>query len=1033
MIRNALGIALVATLLAACSAAPVKTGTLSELSAVKADLEDVYLDDSLERAAQSYRRYLEETSESAKTPEAMRRLADLQIEQAYGVIGDGEIREMAAPAAAVRTADTASEKAATAPVELSESDKEFEQRALQRTEFLAPTRTDNAEVLAVDGETIPAGPREAIETYRKILETYPNYERNDKVLYQMSRAYDEIGQPDEAMAVMNRFVSEHPYSRYVDEVQFRRGEYYFVRHDYRDAEAAYDAVIHMGDSSSYYELSLYKMGWTLYKQMFYDEALDSFIALLDHQKSIGYDFDQHEDEDEQHRITDTFRVISLSFSNIGGPEVVDDYFSAKGHRSFADKIYANLGEFYFSTLRYDDAASVYRSFVKLNPYHHESPYFSMRVVEIFGAADFPLLVVEAKKEFATRYALESDYWNHHDVTAAPEVTGFLKTNLTDLAGHYHALYQDDDLLDERTGNFNEALRWYRQLLGSFPADEQSAQVNYQLADLLLEHEDFATAAREYELTAYEYGDHEQASSAGYAAVYAWRQELERATGAQQRDVKGLTVESSLRFADTFVAHEQAPIVLGAAADDLYEMKDFARAIESASKLISRYPAADPDLRRSAWVVVANSSIDTAEYQDAEHAYTNVLSLTPEEDESRAAVVDGLAASIYKQAEQANLLEDYRTAANHFLRIKELAPTSKIRTGAEYDAAAALMRLEDWSMAADVLEEFRTSHPEHELHNDATKQLAHIYREDGQLVRSAAEHERISLESDDIELSREALLTAGDLYYEADAITDAVRVYEQYVRDYPRPVDYVVETQKRLADIFKQQSDYGRYYETLTAMINFDRDAGPDRTDRSRFLAAGAALILAQQQYEQFATIELVQPFEASLAEKQARMDTTLAAFEELVSYEVAEVTAAATFFIAETYRDFSASLMQSERPVGLSAAEAEDYELVIEEEAWPFEERAIEVHEANFELLAAGVYNSWVQKSLDELAIMMPGRYAKNESSEGFLGSIDMFAYRMPVAPEPGIEGEGVADAAESQADDEAEGKTFTGLVSTNR
>ena len=64
---------------------------------------------------------------------------------------------------------------------------------------------------------------------------------------------------------------------------------------------------------------------------------------------------------------------------------------------------------------------------------------------------------------------------------------------------------------------------------------------------------------------------------------------------------------------------------------------------------------------------------------------------------------------------------------------------------------------------------------------------------------------------------------------------------------------------------------------------------------------------------------------------------------------------------------------------------------------------------------------------------MMPGRYAKNESSEGFLGSIDMFAYRMPVAPEPGIEGEGVADAAESQADDEAEGKTITGLVSTNR
>ena len=50
--------------------------------------------------------------------------------------------------------------------------------------------------------------------------------------------------------------------------------------------------------------------------------------------------------------------------------------------------------------------------------------------------------------------------------------------------------------------------------------------------------------------------------------------------------------------------------------------------------------------------------------------------------------DGLAASIYKQAEQANILEDYRAAAGHFLRIKTLAPTSSIRSSAEYDAAIA---------------------------------------------------------------------------------------------------------------------------------------------------------------------------------------------------------------------------------------------------------------------------------------------------------------------------------------------------------
>ena len=139
------------------------------------------------------------------------------------------------------------------------------------------------------------------------------------------------------------------------------------------------------------------------------------------------------------------------------------------------------------------------------------------------------------------------------------------------------------------------------------------------------------------------------------------------------------------------------------------------------------------------------------------------------------------------------------------------------------------------------------------------------------------------------------------------------------------------------------------------------------------------------------------------------------------------MTAAATWYIAEIYSNFSVSLLESERPEGLSAAEESEYDLVLEDEAWPFEERAIEVHEANLELLAAGVYNPWVQKSLDELAIVMPGRYAKHESSEGFLSSIRVFAYRMPVVPEPGSEEESIANQLVEQEDSELEE-----LVSSN-
>jgi len=728
--------------------------------------------------------------------------------------------------------------------------------------------------------------------------------------------------------------------------------------------------------------------------------LHRFVALLDFRLSTGYDFDEAHAEDEERRVADTFRVVSLSFSNLGGPEVINEYFSAFGNRGFEDRIYSNLGEFYLAKLRYHDAAEVYNSFVELNPFHRVAPRFSMRVVDIYAEGGFPLLVVESKKSFASAYGLRSDYWQYFDVAESPEVIGFLKTNLTDLANHYHALYQDENLGEEQQANYSEASLWYREFLQSFPADPESPGINYQLADLLLENLDYGQAALEYERTAYEYEPHEQASEAGYAAVYAFREQLKVAAEDSHDTVMRATVASSLRFADAFPEHESADVVLGAAADDLYEMAEFEMAIMAASKLIDRYPAADPQLRRAAWTVVAHGSFDLEFYADAEHAYSQVLGFVPEDDEAHAGLIDNLAASIYQQGVEANELSDYRAAATHFLRIREVAPTSEIRSSAEYDAAGALVRLEDWAMAADVLEDFRATFPEHELQGEATKQLASVYRQGGELDRSAQEYERVAAEAADPELRREAMLLAGELYVDAGNDDSALDLYLRYVGEYRRPLDIAQETRFTIAGMYEARFDSAGYRAILQEIVAEDAAAGIDRTDRSRFLAAQSALVLSEEAYDRFVAVELVQPVEESLVEKQRRMAEAIEVFEGLVGYEVGEVTAAATFYIAEVYFDFSQSLLASERPEDLTASELVDYDLAIEEEAFPFAEQSIEVHERNFELISAGLFNPWVQRSIDRLARMMPGRYAKEEISTGFVGSIEIYAYRSPGAVE---------------------------------
>jgi len=1022
MKRNLLIIIAVPAFLSACQTAGNRD-TIAQLRNVNIDIKEETIHGGLQMAMESYQRFLEDTPESALTPEAMRRLADLKIEKEYGQLTDRPAsgatvtalaptvpaaqvpltpaplakgaREatLSAPERAQGRTVAAARSAAPQPGR-GESQADFEKRATRDPQLPAGVgKPDGRPETGDDLERAEA--REAIAVYRKLLDKYPLYQGNDQVLYQMSRAYDELGQTEEAMAVMDRLVREFPKSRYLDEVWFRRAENFFTRRKYFDAEDAYKSIVARGGGSPYYELALYKLGWTFYKQELYEDALPRFIALLDHKVATGYDFAQTKDDLTRKRVDDTFRVISLSFSYLHGPDSVMEYFDKNGKRSYEDRVYSNLGEFYFEKRRYSDAAAAYNAFVKRNPFHRVAPQFQMRVIDINVAGGFPSIVIDAKKEFARNYGLKAEYWKHFDPAARPEVLGYLKTNLTDLAQHYHASYQNPQHAKEKESNFREALHWYEEFLASFPKDAQSPSINYQLADLLLENKSFARAAVEYEKTAYDYPRYEKSSAAGYAAVFAYREDLRTAAPEGKQKVKQEAVRSSLRFAETFPEHEKAAIVLGAAADDLYEMKEHGKALAAGRKLIEAFPKADRQVLTSAWIVVGHSSYELKQYAEAEPAYAKVLTLLPGDDKGRPGFIDNLAASIYKQGEQADERKEFRAAADHFLRVGRLAPTSKIRANAEYDASVALIELKDWKTAATVLTGFRELFPGHALQPEATKKIAFVYQQSGQLSLAATEYERVESESKDDEVKRGALLLAADLHQQAKNSRQALAVFRRFAGQFPQPVEANLEVRSKIAEILKTDNDRKGYLAELQEIVTIDAVAGNGRTPRTKYLAGNAGLVLAERSYDRFAEVRLVQPFEANLRKKKELMKATTQALNKLVEYEVADVTAAATFYLGETYAHFSKALTESERPAGLNAQEKEEYELAIEEQAYPFEEKAIKIHEKNLELISMGVYNAWIEKSLEKLARFVPARYDKPEIPTELVASLDSYSFEI--------------------------------------
>ena len=72
------------------------------------------------------------------------------------------------------------------------------------------------------------------------------------------------------------------------------------------------------------------------------------------------------------------------------------------------------------------------------------------------------------------------------------------------------------------------------------------------------------------------------------------------------------------------------------------------------------------------------------------------------------------------------------------------------------------------------------------------------------------------------------------------------------------------------------------------------------------------------------------------------MQTAVKLYGHASKYKIYAVTTEATYSIALIYKDFSKALLDSDRPKRLNAEELDQYEILLEDQAFPFEDKAIE-------------------------------------------------------------------------------------------
>lgn len=830
-----------------------------------------------------------------------------------------------------------------------------------------------------------------IDNYQRLLAENPEQPQNEMILYQLAKAYDYQADVDNQLQTLTRLVNEFPDSDYYLEAQFRRGDIYYSMKDYGQAQQAYAAVSATGPDSNYYLNAQYMLGWCLFKRSFYEPAAESFTQVLDNALA-GQPVETLE-KNQQALVKDTLRIMSVIFSYLDNGQSIASLYDNIGHRPYEAVLYEELAQLLADRQLHQNAIDTYETFIQQYPLDTKAPVFYSKIIDTLEQARYFSEIRPARDRFIQQYGLNSAYWKQADSSTRDYIRQQIRLHLDDMASFHHARGQallKKKKQDEADTELTLAADYYQQWISFYPEDEKTPEKTFLLGEALFQMHDYLTAISWYEKSAYDYPSHEKAEESAYAAIVSYKTLLAQKAAepnhalseAHQQEVDTLKlakINSQKRYVERFPDSQHTPQVHLNIAQSLFELKHYADAISACEQALAQNPQYTADDNKSLYLIQANSYFELQDYANAEINYQQTRLYEKPGSKAEKQLIESIAASIYKQAEQAVAARQMDDAITHFQRVKKVTPSASIVVTADYDAATYLLREKRWQEAVVALRQFQQDYPKHSFNEDIPGKLITAFEGMEDWVSAAGELRQIWKTDDDAEKQRQALFLAAQYYEKAGATDQALDSYRSYAHAYPQPFDLALETRYKLSEMYRQKKDAEKRAYWLKQLITSEQQQS---TERSRYLAAFATKELAEKDFKYYESLTLTVPLTKSLKTKQKAFETVIAHYKKMDSYNVAEFSTYATHKVAELYKNFGQSLLNAEKPKGLSELELEQYDILLEEQAYPFEEQAIVIYETNTTRSWQGIYDEWVKKSFAALKTLMPGRYDKPEVLE---------------------------------------------------
>lgn len=770
----------------------------------------------------------------------------------------------------------------------------------------------------------------AIDLCYDILDRFPRFEFKDQIYYRLAICHLDEGNYEKSRKYFHQLIYEYPQSEYLPEAHFRIGEYYFSKRDFKQAIKHYENLLESWDCP-YFNMALYKLGWSYYNIEDYTNAIITLVYLLGDIRLLEQSQARVLGKTNSDLRQEAIDYVAICFTEYGGAPEAHRFLidKKKGNEDYNLLVFLKMGDIYQKRNFYQEAIKTYAAILEIWPFYQYAPVIQQKIVEAYDKDMMTEKAMEARVQLVERYGPGSKWLNQYpegqirnDAIKQAEIA------LYDYAVYYQAEAQEK----KRRREYLIAVDKYRDYLKKFPRSDKSFQVNFYLAECLYEVEEYEDAAEEYTKVLTLYGPNEHQEAASYNRILAYFNILENAApskdtltfyledflGDQNSRPEPIKVghkfqkdllQSCNDFIVGFPKSENIEDIYFKFGESLYNLKQYGLAAKVYERFIGDFK--ESEYYASAFEYLMQAHFQAGNFDEVTRVGSAIANLFPDStrmvDKARKLV----ASSGFKQAEILSTKDEPRKAANSFAKVAQTTDDPAIAKQAILKASEQFESLNDSRQAARVLEDLATRRPDLEFIPTILYKAATIHEEAGQWNFAIIDYMKIVDNYPNFKLAAKAHYNCGVCYENMEKMTLAESLYKQFLRKTYAEFDAndVLSAQYKIGEMLqdKGESDAAikAYNLTLGKYIQFRKELRPV----DEYIPAKAQYLIAEIANDRFRNTKIRPPLDKTVAAKRNLFKITLKNYLNAAKFNIAEWTTAAFYKIGKMHEDFGIELM----------------------------------------------------------------------------------------------------------------------------